>query len=73
MEIYCAYTEDYVKEHPLMFIKNRERIGQVVGESRDKECWYVIWDNTRTRDCLHKSHVFAVNIETDEIVDTLAN
>lgn len=33
------------------------RLGRVVGESRDKKCWAVVWDGLKTRSNYHKDFI----------------
>lgn len=38
-------------------LKWERRTGQIVGESRDKKCWWVIWDDQKTRNSFHKDFI----------------
>ena len=36
----------------------KNRIGKIVGESRDKTCWLVIWEGQNSKQAFHKSFIY---------------
>lgn len=38
-----------------------KRTGHVVGESRNKKCWWVVWDGQKTRSSYHKSFITVID------------
>lgn len=36
---------------------NKQRTGYIIGESKDKTCWLVLWNGQKTPHRLHKSFI----------------
>lgn len=54
----CRYNDGYYNENNVYYHRKlKGRLGTIVGESRDKRCWKVIWDGTKSRRDAYKDSI----------------
>lgn len=70
MRPYAIYTDEYISSSK-MFIKNIERMGEIVGESRDKKIWYIRWDGSKFPESISKEFIFATDLDTEQEITSL--
>lgn len=66
IKIRCIYSPLFSIDTIRSKWANKERFGYVVGETRDRKCWYVLWDNAKMPITLHKTHILLVNSGQEE-------
>lgn len=55
LNIRCRFSKEWKVE--AAFAYTLSRLGRIVGETKDKICWKVLWDGTKTIQAYHKNFI----------------
>lgn len=67
-KIRCTYSKEWRKGFTRSQYSKQERLGYIVGHSRDGKCFVVLWDNSKTKQYYHISFIDVVRQERVESI-----